>query len=341
MVKGPEPRARTGHGSALGDRDALRALLRQPYAARVLLSAVELGLFEPCVPGPASASEVARACRTDPRATGVMLEALVAMGLLERCPQGFSASPVVARHLVQSAPQPLHGMVYHYLHQWQRWSQLSEVVRSGQALPREGQPRRVHRDFVHAMDDNKAHLSVASMLPIPLDGLRRVVDLGGGPGTLAVALVRASPELQVTLVDLPRTISIAAERVPAELWGSRVIPVEADLRGEDPIGEGYDLAVLSAVLHAHSTQDAAWMVGRAARCLRPGGRLVIRELILDDPDLHRAMDAAIFSVSLLINTLQGRSFRQEELLGWMRAAGLEDIELLAVERGSALVGRRP
>lgn len=322
------------------EREALEALLRRFYTARIALSAVELDLFSPCHPGPATAAEVAAACGTDPRATGVMLEALAGMGLLERQGQGFAVAPVAARHLVAAAPEPMHGMAYHYLHQWERWSQLSEVVRSGAHLPRDHQPRRVHRDFVRAMDDKKAHLPLERMLPVPLEGLRRVVDLGGGPGTLAVALAQALPAVQVTLVDRPRTLAVAQERVPAALWGQRVIPLAADLCGEDPIGEGYDLAVLSAVLHAHDAPAAAWMVGRAVRALRPGGRLVIRELLVDDEDPERALDAAVFSVSLLINTEGGRSFRRDEILGWMRAAGLGGIEILPVERGVALVGTR-
>ena len=323
------------------DRDALRELLRQPYAARILLSAVELDLFSPCTPGPSTADQVAAACELDPRATGVMLEALVGLGLMVRTGQGFAAGPLASRHLAGHSPEPMHGMVFHYLHQWGRWSQLSDVVRSGRCLPRDGQPRRMHRDFVRAMDDNKAHLALAAMLPIPLDGVRRVVDLGGGPGTLAVALTRALPEVEVTLVDRPPTLAVAASRVPPELWGSRVIPLAADLCGDDPLGQGYDLAVLSAVLHAHPPQAAAWMVGQAVRSLAPGGRLVIRELLLDGTDPERAMDAAVFSVSLLINTEGGRSFRQDEIQAWMRAAGLEALEVLPVERGVALVGRRP
>lgn len=320
------------------DRDELRALLRRPYAARIVLSAVELDLFTPCDPGPAGADATAAACGTDPRATGVMLEALASLGLLERHHGGFVAGPLAARHLCQGSPEPLHGMVHHYLHQWERWSQLSGVVRSGRSLPRMGQPRRIHRDFVRAMDDNKAHIDLAAMLPIPLAGVRRIADLGGGPGTLAVALARALPDAEVTLVDRPRTLEIAAERVPPELWGSRVLPLAADLCTPDPIGEGYDLAVLSAVIHAHPPHRAEWMVGQATRALRPGGRLVIRELLLDDDDPGRATDAAVFSVSLLINTQGGRSFRRDEILGWMGAAGLEALEILPVERGVALVG---
>jgi ubiquinone/menaquinone biosynthesis C-methylase UbiE len=191
------------------------------------------------------------------------------------------------------------------------------------------------------LDDHKAHVSLDALLPIPLDKLRRVVDLGGGPGTLAVALARALPGVEVTLVDRPGALAVAEERVPTELWDARVIPRVADLCSDDPLGDGYDLAVLSAVLHAHPAQDAAWMVGKAARSLAPGGRLVIRELLLDDHDPARALDAAVFSVSLLINTEQGRSFRGDEVLAWMRAAGLVDLEVLPVERGVALVGRKP
>ncbi len=327
--------------TGLSDRDRLRALLRQPYAARILLSAVELDLFTPCSPGPASRAQVAQRCATDLRATGVMLEALAALGLLERRGDGFVAGELAARHLCEHSPEPLQGMVFHYLHQWERWTRLSQVVRSGCCVPREERPARSHRDFVHAMDDGKAHRPVADLLPVDLAGVQRAVDLGGGPGTIAVALARALPDAVVTLVDRAETLAVAAERVPAELWGRRVRPLAADLVSWSPPHEGFDLAVLSAVLHSHGVQAARAILERAVACVAPGGRLVIRELLLDDPDPERAQDAAVFSVSMLIGTAAGRSYTGREIRGWMRELGLVEIETLPVERGVALVGRRP
>ncbi len=323
------------------DPGALRALLRQPYAARIVLSAAELDLFTPCHPGPASIEAVAGARGTDPRATGVMLEALASMGLLERREGGFACGPLAARHLATDSPEPLLGMVSHYLHQWRRWSQLSDVIRSGRPLPRHNQPARVHRDFVQAMDQGKVQYGLDALLPIPLEGVRRVIDLGGGPGTIALALARALPDAVVTLVDRPATIAIAAERVPPALWGTRVLPCEADLRSWSPEEGRYDLAISSAVIHAYDAATAAVMVGRAARCLVPGGRLVIRELLLDDPEPARALDAAVFAVGMLITTPRGGAFTGAQIEGWMLASGLEDLERIPVERGVALVGTRP
>ncbi len=325
----------------LRDRDDLRAVLRQPYAARILLSAVELGLFGPCTPGPATAAEVAQACGTEPRATGVVLDALAGLGLLLRGLEGYRAGALAARHLAPHSPEPLHGMVSHYLLQWERWSQLSQVLREGGPLPRTGQPASAMRDFARAMDDGKAHVPIEALLPIPLEGVRRAVDLGGGPGTMAVALARALPELQVDLVDRAEVLAVARERIPPELWGARVLGVEADLcRWELPRGR-YDLAILSAVLHGYGEEQAAGLVARAARGLAPGGRLVVRELLVDDPDPDRARDAAVFSVGMLLNTARGRSFTGGEIEGWMREAGLEEPARVPVERGVALVARKP
>jgi SAM-dependent methyltransferase len=324
----------------LRDRDDLRDVLRRPYAARILLSAVELDLFGPCVPGPATVEGVAERCGTEPRATGVMLDALVGLGLVDKGPGGYRAGVLAARHLAAHSPEPLHGMVSHYLLQWERWSRLSEVVRSGGPLPRDGQRASTMRDFARAMDDGKAHVPSRRLLPMPLEGVRRVVDLGGGPGTMAVALARELPEVQVDLVDRAAVLAVARERVPAELWGVRVHPIEADLCRWGPAPGRYDLAILSAVLHGYGGDEAAAMVARAARGLAPGGRLVVRELLVDDPEPARALDAAVFSVGMLINTAHGRSFTRREISDWMVAAGLEEPSLVPVERGLALVGRR-
>jgi SAM-dependent methyltransferase len=318
---------------------SFQEMLRGAWPTRVVLSAVELDVFTPCTPGPASAVQVAAARSTDPRATEVLLDALAALGLLLKHEGTYRAAPLAARHLSPGAPQPLVGMILHQNVLWNRWSHLTEVVRSGQPAPREAEGEAEHEAFIRAMADHKAGLGLTDLLPVDLEGVRRVVDLGGGPGTLAVALTRALPMVEVVLVDRPETLDIAARLVPADLWGSRIRGLAADLETGDPVGSGYDLAILSAVLHAFGPRTAARVVDHAVRCLAPGGRLVVREQVLED-DRTGPVSAALFSVNMLVGTREGRSYTAREIAGWMEAAGLGGLERHPTERGEAIVGRR-
>jgi len=315
-------------------------LLRSPRAVRILMTAVELDLLAPCTPGPASAQQVAAEAGTDPRATGVLLDALTGMRLLIKRGDSYRATEFTARHLSSRAPEPLTGMVLQACHQWRRWSQLSEVVRSGEPARREASQHGARAHYLRAMDEHKGDLRLDSMLPMELGAISTAADLGGGAGTLAVALARAHPQLTVHLVDLPAALQQASRRVPAELWRQRVIPIAADLCSDDPIGGAYDLVVLGAVLHGYGPQTAQQILQRAAAAVAPGGRLVLRELVLED-DGTLPLDAAIFSVSMLINSAAGRAYTYRELAGWMSSAGLVDLQRYAVERGEAIMGHKP
>ncbi len=323
----------------ISDLRRLQEVLRAAWTPRVVLSAVELDLFTPCTPGPASAAEVAALRSTDPRATEVLLDALAALGLLDKREGRYRATDLAARHLSPGSPEPLVGMVLHQSTLWGRWSHLTDVVRTGRPVPQGEAGGSEHASFIRAMADHKAGLGLADLLPVDLTGVRRVVDLGGGPGTLAVAVARALPDARVTLVDREATLTIAAGVVPADLWGSRVVGLAADLETDDPLGSGYDLAILSAVLHAYGAATATRMVARAVEALVPGGRLVVREQVLDE-DRTAPLAAALFSVNMLVGTPEGRSYTYAEIAGWMEAAGLVGLERHPVERGEAIVGRR-
>lgn len=319
--------------------EACQDAVRGFWTARVLLTAAELDLLAPITRCPSTASEVATSQGTDPRATEIVLDALTALGLIHKDKGRYHASTLATRHLSSHSEEPVMGMLQHQAELWDRWSQLTDVVRTGQPAPRQGDQRVKHHAFIRAMHDMKRHQGPSDWIPISLDGVRTAIDLGGGPGTLAVAIAETCPEATVVLFDRPATIEVAATVVPSDLWQSRVVPRAGDLLVEPSYGAGFDLAVLSAVLHSMGPKDAALVTRRAVECLAPGGRLLIRETILDD-DRSGPARAALFAVNMLVGTPEGRSYTASELTGWMRDGGLVDIQRLPDGRGDALVGTR-
>lgn len=313
---------------------------RAYWGIRVLLTAAELDLFTALAAGPRTVAEVAGTCGTDERATRILLDALVSLGLLVKQGDTWWASAVAARHLAAGSPEPALGMLLHQAELWRRWSQLTEVVRTGRPAPRGDDAPAKHESFIRAMHEMKLGEDLSYLLPVDLSGVDRAIDLGGGPGTLAMALLRSRPGAVVTLLDRPATLDVAARVVPPDLWGTRIVPLAADLLERPYYGEGYDLAILSAVLHAMGEGDCARVVQRAAACLRPGGQLLVREFILED-DRAGPPRAALFSVNMLVGTPAGRSYTFPEMAAWMRDAGLVDVHRTPDDRADAVVGTRP
>lgn len=322
----------------LVDWDRFKEHLRSYQEVRAVFTAVELDLFTPLAGRCLGAADVARARGTDERATEVLLDALVALGLVDWSPEGYRAGELARRHLVHDAPDPRVNTVLHHAELWRRWSSLTEVVRTGQPAPKDEAPH-ARRRWLRSMHDAKRARDPEALFPFSLEGVRRAVDLGGGAGTLSVALARACPAARIVLLDRESTRPVARERIPASLWGDRIRFQAGDLLEMPSYGRDFDLAILSAVLHAYPAPVAARLVERAAACLRPGGRLLVRERILQ-ADHAGPRSAALFSLNMVVVTPGGRVWTAERIQGWMREAGLHGIERHPAEKGEALVGIR-
>jgi predicted O-methyltransferase YrrM/DNA-binding CsgD family transcriptional regulator len=306
--------------------------------SRIVLTAVELDVFSAVRDG-ATSPEVARQLRLDGRAVDILLHALTALGLLEKQGEVFRNGPLADRHLRADAPDDLRAALRHSAALWHRWSRLSEVVRTGQPAPREEHDPDDTESFVAAMHMNASARAPRMVAALDLSGARRALDLGGGSGAHAIALARAVPGLRVEVVDVPDVLPLTRRYIAEAGLEDRVFAREGDLRAGE-YGEGYDLALLSAVCHMLGRDENADLIRRAARALGPQGQLVVHDHILD-PDRASPRAAAVFAVNMLVNTRAGASYAEADYVAWMRAAGLADVRRVALDGPTALiVGRR-
>jgi len=95
----------------------------------------------------------------------------------------------------------------------------------------------------------------------------------------------------------------------------------------DELPAGHDLALLSAIIHQGSPQDNRELFRKVFRALVPGGRIVIRDHIMD-PDRTQPRDGAVFAVNMLVNTKGGSTYTFGEVRDWLEAAGFAGVRLL-------------
>ena len=174
-----------------------------------------------------------------------------------------------------------------------------------------------------------ASLSAPLIVPnIDLSDRRSLLDLGGGPGTYAIHFCRHNPELKAVIYDLPTTLRFAEQTVERFNLSDRITFIPGDIITDD-IGNSYDAAWISQLLHSEGPGGAAIMLKKAVQALVPGGLLLIQEFILDDNQASPPFPA-LFSLNMLIGTPAGQSYSQGELAGMMKEAGLRDIKRLAL-----------
>lgn len=306
-----------------------QALARAFMGSRTLLTALELGVFAAVGEG-ATALEVARRIGCDPRATEMLLNALAALGALAKAEGRYT--PAEATRGLDPA-----GFL-HLVNQWRVWSDLTGCVRAGTTQVPDrlaGQDPALTEAFIDAMDARARTTAPALAARVGATGVRRMLDVGGGPGTFALAFARAEPGLQAEVLDLEAVLPLAQRRIDAAGMTGRVTCRAGDLR-RDRFGEGYDLILLSAICHMLDEAGNRDLLARCAQALAPGGRLVVRDFLLDE-DRAGPRDAALFALNMLVGTRAGNVYTEAEYRAWLAEAGLTRVTRLAGE--DALVAR--
>lgn len=303
-------------------------LMRGFQPACVLMAGAELDVFGALAEQSATADGLAARLGTGPRATAMLLDALAALELLEKQDGVYSCPAAVAAVLTASGEHSSLAMAQHLANCLRSWAQLARVVETGQRAERVPSVRGAEGDlesFIEAMNDvsrDAAPPLVAELMPL---SFRHLLDVGGATGTWTLAFLRAVPEARATLFDQPAVIPMAERRLTDEGLIDRVTLVAGDYNA-DPLPAGADFAWVSAIVHQNSPAENTALYARVFDALVPGGRIAIRDVVMD-PSHTAPVGGALFAINMLVNTPGGGTFTLDELREGLEAAGFIGVTL--------------
>jgi precorrin-6B methylase 2 len=317
--------------------DELVELVRGFQPACVIIAAAELDVFTLLHDTPTDAAGLAARLHGDPRATAVLLDALAALGLLTKQNDRYAAPDNVAAVLSEGGSHSMLGMTRHMGTCLRRWDQLARVVLTGRPAERRPGLHGPEGDtaaFIRAMHEISEPVAaglIASLGPLQFN---HVLDLGGASGTWTIPLLRQNPRAKATIFDLPDVLPMTARLMEKVGLADRVRLAAGDFYA-DPLPAGADLAWVSAIVHQNSREQNRAMFAKIQAALVPGGRILIRDIVMDASRTRPVM-GALFAVNMLVATTAGGTFTFEELQGDLQAAGFTDAALL--RRGEAMDG---
>jgi predicted O-methyltransferase YrrM len=306
--------------------------------SRILLSAVELELFDRFLAGPRTAAEIATAVGSDRRATEILLNALTAMEVLALENGVYAVHEDVAAFLLPDSASNVTDPIRHMGRLWESWSGLTQTVKSGHA----GSSRwteAARLGLARAMQWQARE--PAARLAALLEGspMSRMVDLGGGPGAYCIAMAERVPQLHAVLCDRDdQALQLATLGIRAAGLQDRI---EVSLRDVliDDIGTDYDLALLSSFVCTCSEAQNRHLLRKVKDSLRAGGRVLVRDYMLDDTGAAPAA-AALFSVSMLVATPDGRVYTRAEVRQWLEDAGFEGVHWIPMDDMQVMIGQK-
>jgi cyclopropane fatty-acyl-phospholipid synthase-like methyltransferase len=158
------------------------------------------------------------------------------------------------------------------------------------------------------------------------EGVRRILDLGGGSAAYSIAFAQASSGVTAEVLDLANVIPLTQEYIRRAGLADRIQARVGDMV-HDPLGQGFDLVLLSAICHMFSAEENRVLFQRAHAALAPEGRLLVQDFILE-PEKTAPRFAALFALNMLVGTRAGGTYSEPEYTAWLTEAGFRDIHLV-------------
>ena len=303
------------------------------WPSKVLLSAVEMGLFTELAAHPENLASIQSRLGLHPRSAHDFLDALVALGLLERTHGVYSNTPETDLFLDAKKPSYIGGILEMANQRlYGHWSHLTEGLRTGQPqneVRGGGQPlfETLYADparlktFLKAMTGFSHGSALAIAAQFPFSNYRTICDVGAAQGDTAAQIALAHPHLQVRGFDLPEVGPIFEEYVAGLSLEARVTFLPGNFF-EDPLPRA-DVIVMGHILHDWDMAGKKALIRKAWEALPEGGAYIVYETLIDD-DRRKNAIGLMASLNMLIETYGGFDYSGADCQSWMREAGFKE-----------------
>lgn len=303
------------------------------WKARVLQTAVVMGVFDTLARGPRTAAQLARSLKAKARSLELLLNALVGMELLVKRGGAYANAPEAARFLVSSSEACIAPNIAHGAYMWDSWGRLDEAVRANRPVRHERLRKRTPatlRAFILAMHSGGRAKGERIAKAVGLAGRKHLVDVGGGPGTYAIMFCKRYKGLHATVVDRKEVLPITREVAGRYGLEGRFSYVGCDVAEAKRIPGSYDVAWVSNLIHSYDERTNVAILRKVLRTLEPGGLLLVQDFLLDESRAKPAW-ASVFALNMLVHTDGGRTYAEREVKGWFQRLGLRAVRRVPIK----------
>ena len=310
-------------------RDAVSAY-RLP---RVILTALELNLFTVIGRATWLLPDLARELKVSERGLSILCRNLAMAGLLHKKGNRYRNSRLAATALNADDPAYRGSYLRLITNHANDWLRLSECVKTGEPLDKDEPEEPGYRcQFTWAMHHRTLETAPMIAAQLPLRRAKTLLDLGGGPGTYAMAFLAKNPGLRATVGDRPAALEVAKEIAATHKAGARLSYLPLDLLKDDIPGR-FDVIWYSNVLHIYSPDENLNVFRRARAALAEGGRLIVQDAFLHDREGLFPQEASLFAVSMLLFTETGNTYTVADTTAWLKEAGFASVRTVKMAKG--------
>ncbi|MCK5835626.1 MAG: methyltransferase domain-containing protein [Desulfobacula sp.] len=307
-----------------------------------LHAGVKLDIFSLIGSDTLSQCEISEKLDLKEKGLTMLLNALAALGLLVKEQDTYTNTQEALTFLSRDSKQYIGFMILHHHYLAQSWVNMDQAIIQGGPIRQSVSKSKEERELsphqtASASEEKQRESFLMGMFNIgmatapglakslDLSQCRRLLDLGGGPGTFAIHFCLNNPGLAAEICDLPTTRPFAEKTIERFNVSDRVSFTPGDYTREDfCLDQKFDTAWLSHILHGEGPDMAEKIIAKAVSALRPGGKIFIHEFILDNT-MDTPLFPALFSLNMFLGTKQGQAYSEKQLIDMLEAHGVVDI----------------
>jgi len=314
----------------------------------LLKTAVDLELFTHIAHGHCTAAAIADAAGSDPRAVGIVLDALGAIGIVRKQAGNYGLEPLAELLLVKDSPAYMAAFTRVTLSPqlWQGVGHLTETVRSGK--PAEAMVDVPEHPFWETFSEASERISdlgamaVADQLGLDASAPAQILDVAAGSGVYGFTALQHLPNAHLTTLDWENVLKHARMHAVRRGVAERVTWLPGSAFDAPLPPAHFDAVICSHFFHHFDAATNQTLTKRLFDAVKPGGRLLIHDFVPDDARAAHE-PALMFAVVMLTTTEHGNSYTFGEYCDWLESAGFRVLALQPLPMGgsSVVVAQRP
>ena len=316
------------------DFDQFVNKIDQLEEANTLMAALEFRVFTHLGKRCLTSRTFAKKAEIHPEGAEALLNALVSLGALKKSGNTFANTAESFRHFCEHSPKYKKGTVFLRKENRDEWSQLIDIVKNGRNELSDDDPE-FREPFTYAMHERSRAFSKPLAEFITRKPVGKLVDLGGGPGSYSAEVLKQDKSARAVLIDRSASLKVAKKLLKKSAVVKRFDFVAGDLFNVS-FGNEIDTALYSNILHIYDESENLRLFKKIYKSLKSGGRFILVDLFLKN-NRTEPLDAAMFSLTMLLFTATGRTYTFNETEKLLKKTGFGKFTRCELGQGSSVI----
>jgi hypothetical protein len=301
------------------------------WDSQTLLTANRLGLFALLANEAKTLDQVSKELGTTLKGTRMFLNACIALELVEESEGKYQNTDLSMTFLTPGHPGYLGDAIRYSDDLYATWGKLEDALKTGiPPMASEmytGEDIEQTRNFVYGMHNRALGIGRIMVDLVDLSGRRKMIDVGGGPGTYSSLFAQRYPELKSQVLDLPGVLKIAAEIIES-LGTSEQVTTRSLNYMEDDFPVANDVVLISGVFHRETEETCRGFIHRAHQALETGGMLIVSD-VFTEAGGKGPLFATLFGLNMMLTAVDGEVHADEDVANWMKQEGFSEVNKIS------------